>query len=89
MTKRNELIMISLLMRPVELIKKRFVGVHELRVNLTKLLSKLDKNSEVIVTKQGKPTAILMGLKSYKELTDKLARLGVRKISYQKGPDKS
>ena len=60
------------------LLDKKFVGTHEFRKNLTKLLTKLNKNhSEIVVTRQGKPTAILVSLKNYKEMMDKLDDLGV------------
>lgn len=53
----------------VSLLKNPFVGVHELRKNLTRLLESIkEEGTEVIVTQQGKPVALLMNIEKYLEL---------------------
>ncbi len=48
-----------------------FVGSHELRKDLTKLLDGVKKTNEpIVVTSQGKPTAILTSVEDYNQLLD-------------------
>lgn len=50
-----------------------FVGVHEFRKNLTKLLDGLKKEKgEVVITQQGKPVAILSDMETYLEMKQAL-----------------
>jgi antitoxin YefM len=52
-----------------ELLRSRFVGMHELRKSLSKLLDSLaEEDHEVIVTRQGKPAAVLLDVDRYLEL---------------------
>ena len=56
-----------------EILKSRFVGMHELRKNLTKLLENLEEEGEpVIITRQGKPTAIILDVEKYLEVQNAL-----------------
>lgn len=56
------------------LLKNSFVGVHELRKNLTSLLSSLKENgSEIVITQQGKPVALLISVEKYLEIKEALA----------------
>lgn len=53
-----------------------FVGSHELRRDLTKLLDNVKKTNEpVVVTSQGKPTAILTSVENYNQLQDMIDEL--------------
>lgn len=50
-----------------------FVGVHEFRRNLTKLLAGLKKEKgEIVITQQGKPVAILSDMETYLEIRQAL-----------------
>ncbi len=52
-----------------EILARQFVGVHELRKNLTKLLDELrDEGQEVVITRQGKPAAIIVNVERYLEV---------------------
>lgn len=58
------------------LLKNQFVGVHELRKNLTKLLGSLNKGEEqVIVTYQGKPAAVLTSVENYTQMLEMIDEL--------------
>lgn len=53
----------------LDILKNPFVGVHELRKNLTRLLiSVKEDGAEVVITQQGKPVALLMGVEEYLEV---------------------
>jgi prevent-host-death family protein len=57
----------------VEILKHPFVGVHELRKNLTKLLASIKEDEiEVVITQQGKPVALLMDVEKYMEIEQAL-----------------
>ena len=46
-----------------------FVGAHEFRKNLTKLLGELKRGKgELVITQQGKPVAILSDMETYLEM---------------------
>jgi len=52
-----------------EILRSYFVGLHELRKNLTRLLTALkEEGQEVVITRQGKPTAVIIDLKKYLEV---------------------
>ncbi|MBI2942297.1 MAG: type II toxin-antitoxin system Phd/YefM family antitoxin, partial [Chloroflexi bacterium] len=56
-----------------EILRAQFVGMHELRKNLTKLLEALQKEGrEVVITQQGKPTAVIIDLERYLEVQEAL-----------------
>lgn len=56
-----------------EILKNPFVGVHELRKNLTKLLSSVkDEGVEIIITQQGKPVALIIDIEKYLEVRQAL-----------------
>ena len=58
------------------LLEKKFVGTHELRTKLSELLKELHKQGgEVVITRQGKPAAILMDVELYLELQETLQDL--------------
>lgn len=55
------------------ILRSRFVGMHELRKNLTKLLDDLrDEGQEVVITRQGKPTAVIVDMDKYLEVQQAL-----------------
>lgn len=57
----------------LDILKSRFIGTHELRKSLTSILDDLAKEgSEVIITRQGKPTAVLIHLETYLEMQQAL-----------------
>lgn len=57
----------------LDVLRNPFVGAHELRKNLTSLLSSVQENdAEVVVTQQGKPVAVLMGIEKYLEFKQAL-----------------
>jgi len=50
-----------------------FVGVHEFRKNLTKLLDDFKtEKGELVITQQGKPVAILSDMETYLEMKQAL-----------------
>lgn len=56
-----------------EILKSHFVGTHELRKNLTILLEELEKEGqEIVITRQGKPTAIIIDIDKYLEVQQAL-----------------
>lgn len=56
---------------PADTLKKKFIGVDDLRRDLSDILDKLpQENSELVITQHGKPKAILLDLNTYLELTD-------------------
>ena len=59
-----------------ELLRERFVGTNELRKNLTSLLEALrQEGQELVVTKQGKPVAVLQDVEKYLEIQEALREL--------------
>jgi len=53
-----------------------FIGSHELRKNLTRLIASVKKTNEpVVITSQGKPTAILTSLENYNQLQEAIEEL--------------
>ncbi|MBI4758361.1 MAG: type II toxin-antitoxin system Phd/YefM family antitoxin [Chloroflexi bacterium] len=53
----------------VEILRTHFVGMHELRKDLTKLLEALqEEGQEVVITRQGKPMAVIVDLEKYLEV---------------------
>ncbi|MBI4317478.1 MAG: type II toxin-antitoxin system Phd/YefM family antitoxin [Chloroflexi bacterium] len=56
-----------------EILRSQFVGTHELRKNLSKLLEALkEEGGEVVITQQGKPTAVIIDLEKYLEVQEAL-----------------
>lgn len=56
-----------------DLLRSQFVGMHELRKNLTKLLAALaEEGQEVIITQQGKPKAVIIDIEKYLEVQQAL-----------------
>ena len=46
-----------------EILRSQFVGMHELRKNLSQLLDALEEDGrEIVVTRQGKPAAVIVDL---------------------------
>ena len=57
----------------VEILGTQFIGTHELRKNLTKVLEDLGKEGqEVVITRQGKPAAVIMDVEKYLEVQQAL-----------------
>ena len=57
----------------LDILRNPFVGVHELRKNLTKLLSSVKEDgTEVVITQQGKPVALIMDIEKYLEVKQAL-----------------
>ena len=53
-----------------------FIGSHELRRELTRLLNNVKKTNEpVVITSQGKPTAILTSVENYNQLQEMIDEL--------------
>ncbi len=60
----------------LDTLRNRFLGVHELRKNLTKLLTTVKEDgTEVVITQRGKPVALLMGIEKYLEMKQALKEL--------------
>lgn len=60
----------------LNLLQNQFIGVYELRKTLPKVLSFLKKENEaVVVTRQGKPAAVMMDIEYYLELQEALGDL--------------
>ena len=56
-----------------EILRGQFVGVHELRRNLTSILEALRREGrEIVITQQGKPTAVIVDLEKYLEVREAL-----------------
>ena len=56
-----------------DVLRNRFVGVHELRKDLTKLLDDLRaEGREVVITRQGKPAAVIIDIEKYLEVQEAL-----------------
>lgn len=57
----------------LEILNNPFVGAHDLRKNLTRLLSSVKEDgSEVVVTQQGKPVALIINIEKYLEVQQAL-----------------
>ena len=57
----------------LDILRNPFVGVHDLRKNLTKLLSSVKEDGvDVVVTQQGKPVALLVDVERYLEMKQAL-----------------
>lgn len=53
----------------IDMLQNPFVGVPELRKNLTKILAAVrDEGLDLVITAQGKPVALLMDVEKYLEL---------------------
>ena len=51
----------------------QFVGMHELRKNLTRLMDALaQEGQELIITRQGKPAAVILDVERYLEVQQAL-----------------
>ena len=60
----------------LDLLKNPFVGVHELRKNLTELLTSIrEEDQDLVVTQNGKPVAVLMDVEKYLEMQEALREL--------------
>ena len=56
-----------------EILRSQFVGMHELRKNLSKLLDALqEEGQEIVITRQGKPAAVIVDLEKYLEVQQAL-----------------
>lgn len=57
-----------------DLLRSQFVGMHELRTKLPQLLDALREDAtEVVITRQGKPTAVIIDIERYLEVQEALA----------------
>lgn len=57
----------------LDILNNPFVGVHELRRDLTRLLSLVkEEKAEVVITQQGKPVALLVNIEQYLEVRQAL-----------------
>ena len=57
----------------IEILKDQFVGMHELRKNLSKILDALqEEGQEIVITRQGKPAAVIVELDKYLEIQQAL-----------------
>lgn len=55
------------------LLREQFVGTNELRKRLTELLESLQEESrELVVTRQGKPVAVIIDVEKYLEIQEAL-----------------
>lgn len=55
------------------LLRSQFIGSHELRKNLTRVLQELEEEGlEVVVTRQGKPAAVIIDVEKYLEVQQAL-----------------
>ena len=56
-----------------ELLRNQFVGTNELRKHLTRLLEGLQQEgAELVITKQGKPVAVVLDIEKYLEIQEAL-----------------
>ena len=54
-----------------DILQKKFIGVDDLRRELTEILNRLPKEGgEIVITQHGKPQAVLFDLESYLELRE-------------------
>lgn len=72
---------------PATILKKKFIGVDDLRQQLTAILNNLPREGgEIVVTQHGTPQAVLIDLESYLNLyetIEDLQRLGFIKSIYK------
>jgi prevent-host-death family protein len=62
-----------------EILGRQLVGMHELRRYLTKLLEGFEREGqEVVITRQGKPMAVIVDLEKYLEEQQALAEFSDR-----------
>ena len=55
-----------------------FIGSHELRRDLTRLLDSVKETNEpVVITSQGKPTAILTSVENYNQLQEMIDEMQI------------
>lgn len=56
-----------------DILRSPFVGVHEVRKNLTRLLEALKaEGPDVVITRQGKPAAVIVDIEKYLEVQQAL-----------------
>ena len=56
-----------------ELLQSRFVGVHELRRDLSSLLDAVEQEDlEIVLTRQGKPAAVVLSVERFVEMQEAL-----------------
>jgi len=61
-----------------------FIGAHEFRKELTRLLDTVQKTNEpVVITTQGKPTAILTSIENFNQLQEMIdeLQLAIKELS--------
>lgn len=56
-----------------DLLQKKFIGLDDLRRDLSGILGKLSKTGEIVITQHGKPQAMLVDLESYIEMQEQIA----------------
>lgn len=54
---------------------KKFIGVDELRKDLTKILKKLPKEKEIVITQLGDPKAILLDISHWSKMREKILKI--------------
>jgi len=60
----------------LEILNNPFVGTHDLRKNLTRLLSSVKEDgAEVVITQQGKPVALIINIEKYLEVQQALKEI--------------
>ncbi len=60
----------------LDLLRNPFIGVHELRKELTHLLETVHKEgADIVVTQQGKPVAVLLDIERYLEMRETIRDL--------------
>ena len=60
----------------LDILQNPFVGVHELRKELTHLLKAIQtEGADIVVTQQGKPVAVLLDVEKYLEMREALRDL--------------
>ena len=57
------------------LLDKKFIGADDLRKKLTNILSKLPSEKEVVITQNGKPKGVLLGVATYLEYQEVMERI--------------
>ena len=54
-----------------DILQKKFIGVDDLRRELTRIINKLRKEGgEIVITQHGKPQAVLVNIQSYLEFEE-------------------
>ena len=60
----------------LDLLQNSFVGVHELRKELTRTLRRIQgEETDMVVTQQGKPVAVLLSIEKYLEMREAIRDL--------------